>query len=68
VRILIAAAAMLLPGCERGDWQVAPRQYSCATEQMKKVEIETTFCIAKTDYTSAYCYGSAIIRNCEKKP
>jgi hypothetical protein len=32
---------------------------------MDKVEYETSWCVNNTDYISRYCYGTAILRNCE---
>lgn len=62
----------LLCGCdmeftyEQSDWETAPREHICTEEQMKKVMEETDFCNDNTSYFSTYCYGAAILRNCEK--
>lgn len=48
-------------------WSNAPATHVCTTEQMKEVEAQTNFCISKTDYLSSYCYGTAILRNCQKR-
>lgn len=47
-------------------WTVAPLQYTCSPEQWVKLEHEHNFCVANTDHTKEYCYGTAFIRNCNK--
>lgn len=72
MKLLILVIA-LLAGCDKinhdlnpplDDWQVAPTQYVCTTEQMAKVETESKWCNANTSYRDTYCYGTAFIRNC----
>ncbi len=49
-------------------WTVAPTQYTCTPEQRANLEAEDKFCVTNTDYSKAYCYGNAFIRNCTKRP
>lgn len=48
-------------------WTLAPEQYSCTPEQRTKMEFEHKFCIANTDHTKEYCYGTAFMRNCTRR-
>jgi len=69
------AGAVDKPGDKVGEsisseiepWTVAPAQYTCTSEQWVKLEYEHSFCIANTDHTKEYCYGTAFIRNCSKR-
>jgi len=58
----------LCAGCDsvKSEWQTAPLDYNCTTEQMIKAQNEAGWCQKNTDYFGAYCYGTAIIRNCKK--
>jgi hypothetical protein len=49
---------------EPAKWKEAPMNYTCTAKQNKKVETETLFCSKNTSLSSAYCYSSAITRNC----
>jgi|GEM_PF-3935389 len=48
-------------------WTLAPAQYTCTSEQRLKLEFEHHFCVANTDHTKEFCYGTAFIRNCTKR-
>lgn len=66
---LLPLLLLLLCACEKLpelDWEAAPRTHACTDEQMKKVERESSWCTENTGWIKNYCYGSAIIRNCEK--
>lgn len=69
--IILIAVAVLLVGCSaQGDWVNAPLEYTCTAEQAKKVDYETKTCAGNTEQTGfnqAYCYASALIRDCTKK-
>jgi hypothetical protein len=69
VRRLTLCCAVMLAGCDvtPGSWNEAPETHVCSEEQMKKVEAETMWCRINTSYLSEYCYGTAIIRNCEAR-
>lgn len=49
---------------EPAKWKEAPMNYTCNVKQNKKVEAETMFCSKNTSLSSAYCYSSAMARNC----
>jgi hypothetical protein len=58
---------LIISGCDsKIEWRDAPKEYKCTNEQMKKVEKESIWCTKNTDYFKEFCYGSAILRNCEK--
>jgi hypothetical protein len=68
--LILVSAVLFFTGCKAGvveDWQAAPRQYVCTTEQMVKAESEADWCNKHTSFFSEYCYGTAIMRNCVKK-
>lgn len=48
-------------------WETALMEYVCTDQQMRRVEAESTFCRQHTKFFSTYCYGSAFIRNCDKR-
>ncbi len=60
----IVFLVLILSGCESASWTNAPKEYKCTAEQMIAVEEQTLFCNDNTTYVSGYCYGTAIIRNC----
>lgn len=65
-------ACLLLAGCEsqvlgQATWQAAIETHTCTVPQMDKVQSEAAWCTANTQYYSTYCYGTAIIRNCEAR-
>lgn len=63
----IVAMSTILVSCERPyDWESAPLTHVCTDQQMRKAEQEAAWCDENTSYFSTYCYGSAIIRNCEE--
>lgn len=67
--LLAGLATTLLIGCDvqvQADWERAPREYTCSLEDQARVERETLFCNTNTGYRSVYCYGTAIMRNCDK--
>ena len=62
----------LLSGCESqlfgtSTWQIAAETHTCTVTQMNKVQAEANWCAANTQYYSTYCYGTAIIRNCDAR-
>lgn len=68
----LIALVLCIAGCglddyQQPDWKLAPTEYTCTDEQYRRVERDTNFCNATTDYFGAYCYGAAIIRNCTVK-
>jgi hypothetical protein len=63
--ILITCLFIISCSQEKDDWQDASKYYKCTKEQMEKVEHEAKWCADNTNYISTYCYGSAIMRNCE---
>lgn len=69
---LIAGTSLLtagLGGCtgqSYDDWSNAPKMHTCTADQMTRVQAETKWCTDNTSYLSAYCYGTAIIRNCQQ--
>lgn len=66
MKLILTIAISLLLGCGEYGWQSAPRKYTCTDEQMSKVEKESLWCIKNvTEYNTGYCYGTAIIRNCQ---
>jgi len=67
--LLAGLATTLLICCDvkvQADWERAPREYTCSLEDQARVERETLFCKTNTGYRSVYCYGTAIMRNCDK--
>ena len=62
----IVILCLLLAGCE-SQVQQAIETRTCTTEQMSKVQTEALWCNNNTDYLSTYCYGTAIMRNCEER-
>lgn len=59
-----------IAGCEplpQNDWDTAPVTHICTTEQMTRVQNEALWCDSNTSYYSTYCYGTAIIRNCQER-
>lgn len=68
--IVWVACLLFIGGCDVGkpEWETALSTYKCAADQMAKAESEAHWCSANTGYTSTFCYGSAIIRNCEPPP
>ena len=77
--IIALTAFCLLAACDGGTTdkngyhknhhptELAPMEYDCTADQMKRVQEESTWCDKNTGYFRSYCYGSAIIRNCTKK-
>jgi len=63
--ILITCLFLISCSQEKKDWEGASKYYKCTKEQMEKVEHEAKWCVDNTNYISNYCYGSAIMRNCE---
>ncbi|WP_146187114.1 hypothetical protein [Novimethylophilus kurashikiensis] len=49
-------------------WTVAPIEYVCTPDQRTNMEAESKFCMGNTTYSKDYCYGTAFIRNCTKRP
>lgn len=73
MRQLLVLILLLLSACDAGfeqlpppDWKTAPREYTCSIEQLDLVRTQYNICI-KTDYLSAYCYGTAIMSQCTKR-
>lgn len=71
IKIVTMLVVVLISGCKVGvgqkpKWKSAPLEYNCSIDDMTKVEREAKFCIENTAFFDTYCYGSAIIRNCEK--
>ena len=67
MKIIFLLIVIGLSGCDiNEDWQSAAQNYKCTTEQMERVKSEAVWCKQHTDYFNTYCYGTAIIRNCEK--
>ena len=70
---LILLAALTLTACEppepyvQPEYERAPMEYTCSVEQAARVQKESTYCDENTSFFSSYCYGSAIMRICEKK-
>jgi hypothetical protein len=61
-------AVILLTGCAPQDeWMGAAERYQCTESQMQKANAETLFCKKEADYSAAYCYSAAIMRNCEPR-
>ncbi len=48
-------------------WEEATTTHHCTDEQQRRVESDTLFCKQNTSYFSSYCFGSAIMRNCNPK-
>ena len=72
MRIKIACMVVLLVsllGCNTSTigWDNAPSTHVCTQEQMKKVQEETIFCKKETNYYGEVCYGTAIMRNCNRR-
>lgn len=63
--ILITCLFLISCSQDGKDWRNATRYYKCTKEQMDRVEHEANWCRTNAGYGKAYCYGSAIIRNCE---
>lgn len=65
---LLLLLLLLCTGCDsqKREWQTAPVDYTCTVEQMVKAQNEADWCVKNTGYYGTYCYGAAIIRNCEK--
>lgn len=72
MKILASILLLAITGCAQPDnpeWMTAPTNYKCTTEQAKQVDYETRTCESTggwSGYSGQYCYGSAIIRNCQK--
>jgi hypothetical protein len=66
LKVPLLVLAITLAACETPAWTSAPLQHTCSEEQSVRVEQETRFCNENTDYLSAYCYGAAIARNCDR--
>jgi len=71
--LLAGLATTLLAGCEIGSatpdstaWQDAAETHTCTIEAQARVERDTLLCNTNAAYTSAYCRGAAIVRNCDK--
>lgn len=79
MKYLLILSVLLLTACEYDQqrqevivhtpkpWEEAPTTYHCTDEQQKRVESDTLFCKQNTSYFSSYCFGSAIMRNCNPK-
>lgn len=67
IRLILITLA--LAGCSRSalDYIHAEQDYQCTVPQMKKAQDETLFCKAHTAHDPAFCFGSAIMRNCEPR-
>lgn len=66
--IAIVIAVVVLAGCEDpSSWRYAPQNRACTAEQMQKAQAEALWCKTNTDFLDTYCYGAAIMRNCELK-
>jgi hypothetical protein len=48
-----------------GDWERAPLEYKCKEDQIKLVSQEFDVC-RKSSFLSSYCYGSVLIKYCDK--
>lgn len=71
--LLAGLATTLLAGCEIGSatpdstaWQDAAETHTCTIEAQARVERDALLCNINAAYTRAYCYGAAIVRNCDK--
>lgn len=71
--LLLAFATTLLIGCNSeggvgklADWVEAPKTHKCSVEQHATVERETLFCVTNSGNHRRFCYGTAIMRNCDK--
>jgi hypothetical protein len=64
--LMIVALSVALMSCAEPDFMEAPEKYACSETQIAKVERETSFCRLNTTLSGVYCYGSGIMRNCEK--
>lgn len=49
------------------EWEKAPYTYTCTAEQMSRAQDEAAWCRINTQFSSTYCYGSAILRLCTPK-
>jgi hypothetical protein len=59
----------LLAGCNEyySEWQNAPTCYTCTEAEMNRVQNEAKWCKENTTYKDTYCFGSAIMRICQKR-
>jgi hypothetical protein len=70
MKALALIALVTLAGCQNDqseDWGQAAGRYQCTDAQMQKVAGETLFCKKEAEYSSTYCYSTAIMRNCVPK-
>lgn len=65
-RLWCAICFALLAGCNSADWRDAPYRHECTEDEIRRVHEETLFCAENTGYLNSYCYGSAIVRNCDQ--
>jgi hypothetical protein len=65
--IYILALILTLIGCSSDQWYSAAQSYTCSTEQMSRVQAEAKWCKDNTSYNGEYCFGTTIMRICEKK-
>ena len=64
--VILFGLLLLFTSCtENPDWKLAAVTHECSECQFKRVEAETLFCNQNTGFLSAYCFGSAILRNCD---
>ena len=61
---IIIFGALVLAGCDEVSWDHAAARHTCTQPQMAKAEQETLFCKKEGGYMGAYCYQTAIQRNC----
>lgn len=64
--VWLLVACVLLVGCDT-RWRDAPFTHTCTADQMTIVEKQTAYCKTNTGFNGEFCYGSAIMRNCERK-
>jgi len=68
--VIVISGIMSLVSCQNDpskEWQSAADNHICTTEEMERVEQETKFCSKNASFPGSYCYGTAIIRNCEER-
>lgn len=62
---LIIIVLLFIVSCNEYDHTKAIRYSKCTKEQYEKVIYESRHCAEESGYTKDYCYGSALMRNCE---
>ncbi len=64
-KLKIIVICLMIIGCSnRRDGDLAVHMADCSEDQMKKAERETKYCIDNSLLDKAFCYKSAIGRNC----